>query len=121
MRIDGERAYEFTLGPDKFEAGEGSRQREELRDVVPNARGTVRYRMEFLFPTIDDPDGRLESKFIFFQIKPKDPRTSTGDWFPYLSIQIEPDYRRAGPYTEFEFAVGDRRGTDARRPIKQNV
>jgi hypothetical protein len=121
VRIDDEHAYEFTLGPDKFEPGKGSRQREELRDVVSNASGTVRYRIEFLFPTIDDPDGRLESKFIFFQIKPKDTRTSTGDWFPYLTVQIEPDYRRVGPYTDFEFTVGDQRGTASRRPIKQNV
>ena len=121
VRIDGEKAYHFTLGPKKLEPGKGSRQREELRDVVSHARGTVRYRMEFLFPTIDDPDGRLESKFIFFQVKPKDSRTSTGDWFPYISVQMEPDYRRIGPLTEFEFSVGDQRGTPSRRPITQNV
>lgn len=121
VQIDGSRAYAFQLGPDKFESGGGFRQREELRDLLTLAKGAVRYSIEFLFPEIDDPDGYLERPFIFFQIKPKDPRTSEGDWFPYLSIQLERNYLKDGLYTDFEFEVGDIRSAQSNQPIRQNV
>lgn len=120
VKIDGERAFAFTLGPDKLERGTGSRQREEMRDTISHAKGTVHYSIEFLFPTIDDPDGRLERQFTFFQIKPKDSRTKTNDWFPYVNIQMEPDYRRKGIFTEFEFKVGNQIGRTSHKPIQHN-
>ena len=122
VKIDGEKAWHFILPPDKREdrtrevIGAG-RQREERRDEISHAKGTVQYSIEFLVPTIEDSDGRLESKFIFFQIKPDGPRGKLDERFPYFSIQVDPNYSL---FTDFEFTVGRQIGKQARASVKQN-
>lgn len=122
VRVDGEKAWKFTLSPEGREREisheKSGRQREELRDHSSNARGTVRYSLEFMLPKIDDPDGRLEAKFIFFQLKPRDKRTDS--FYPYLSVEIPKNYRSQGPKVDFEFRVGKIHEVRSGKPISLN-
>ncbi|NOD31498.1 heparin lyase I family protein [Ruegeria atlantica] len=122
VRINGERAWEVTLPPDGREeeiASEASgRQREELRDYTQTAQGTVRYSIDVLMPPWDDPDGRLEAKVMFFQLKPRKRRGES--FWPYLSVEIPPDYRRAGPKVDFQFDLGPTMIKQSRSPMAPN-
>ncbi len=122
VRIEGEKAWHFTLTPKGREseiAAEASgRQREELRDYSSSARGTVIYKLQFMLPNIDDPNGQLEAKFIFFQLKPRDKR---GVGFnPYLTVEIPKNYRSQGPKVDFEFQDGKVREVRSGKPVSPN-
>ena len=122
VRIEGEKAWQFTLTPEGREseiAAEASgRQREELRDYSSSARGTVIYQLQFMLPRIDDPNGQLEAKFIFFQLKPRDKR---GVGFnPYLTVEIPKKYRSQGPKVDFEFQDGKVREVRSGKPVSPN-
>ncbi len=122
VKVSGERAWHFILPPDRREdrtretSGAG-RQREEMRDTIAHAKGTVAYSIEFLMPEIADTDGRLEAKFIFFQIKPDAPRGPNDEYWPYFSIQVDPDYSM---WMDFEFVAGNQIGRPGRASVRQN-
>ena len=106
VRFDGTPGHRFTLRnsdgrEDEIAAEANGRQRIELRDVAQDARGTMRYSMKFMVPEMNDPDGRLEAKFIFFQIKPDHVRNI--GFIPYVSIMVPRDYRREGFHVDFDF------------------
>jgi hypothetical protein len=106
VQFDGQPGYRFTLrnqdGREREIAAEANgRQRIELRDTVPNGRGTLSYTLEFMVPPFTDPDGRLEEKFIFFQIKPD--RVRNIGFIPYVSIMVPRNYRSEGFHVDFDF------------------
>lgn len=106
VRFDGEPGFRFTLsnqdGREREIAAEASgRQRIEVRDTVPDGRGTLSYSLEFMVPELNDPDGRLEAKFIFFQVKPD--RVRNIGFIPYISIMVPRNYRSEGFHVDFDF------------------
>lgn len=106
-RFDGESGYVFTLknsdGREREIAAEASgRQRIELQDASMKGQGTMRYSLDFLMPALNDPDGRLEAKFIFFQVKPD--RIRNIGFIPYVSIMVPQRYRSEGFHVDFDFS-----------------
>lgn len=106
VRFDGEPGHRFMLGDEdgrerEIAAEANGRQRIELRDTMPDGRGTLSYNLDFMVPPFADPDGRLEAKFIFFQIKPD--RVRNIGFIPYVSIMVPRNYRSEGFHIDFDF------------------
>ncbi|MEM6565709.1 MAG: heparin lyase I family protein, partial [Pseudomonadota bacterium] len=106
VRFGNEYGWAFTLKngdgrETEIKAEANGRQRIELRDAKLKGQGTLRYTMDFMMPALDDPDGRLEAKFIFFQIKPD--RIRNVGVIPYVSIRIPKNYRSDGFVVDFDF------------------
>lgn len=106
VKFGSESGYAFFLknsdGREREIAAEASgRQRIELQDRGMKGRGTLRYSMDFQMPPLNDPDGRLEAKFIFFQVKPD--RVRNIGFIPYVSIMVPQRYRSEGFHVDFDF------------------